>query len=416
MKRILLVFHNNFLDNSVGCNSYIFEIASYLKSQGCIVDFFSFDNVWDNFQNFEELNEKYKLIDHFYLHKAQSNGLLPEEYETEEKSLLSLGNWKLLTKRTIKKTAPVTPYNFSLGWINAAIFRDFQKIVSENNYDFINIHYIQPSELLKYVKLPPKTKCVYTAHDAYFMMSGFFDGGIPGLLYTLPKELEIIRLFQKVFCISFDEMSFFMHLLPDVNFYHMPHPLKKQKLPEREKTIDILFLGFMNPHNMVGLQWFVDKVVPHLKPGFRITFCGKVWWSFIKDAPEYLEKCSKLGIARIDFAESLDELYAQTRISICPLQSGTGMKIKTIDSMARGIPMVSTTYGVDGFADKYESGCLISNDPVVFADYINRMLTDEGFYKTVKDKSDRYFERYLSLEQNAKILDKIFELNEESHS
>ena len=409
-KRILIVFHNNFLDNSVGCNSYVFEIVSYLKRRGCIVDFFSFDNVWDNFQTFEELNKKFKLVDNFYLHRTRHDE--QSLYETEEKTLLGWKKWKFLSRRTIRKKRCGDSQLFSLGWMNTDILNDFQKIISKNKYDFINIHYIQPSELLKYVTLPPETKCVYTAHDAYFMMSGFFEGGVPGLLFTLPKELEIIGLFQKVFCISFDEMSFFMHLLPDVTFFHLSHPLKKRILPEKEKTIDILFLGFMNMHNMRGLQWFIDKVMPHLKPGFRITFCGKVWWSFQKDAPEYLKKASRLGIRRIDFVEDLDDLYAQTKLSICPLQSGTGMKIKTIDSMARGIPMVSTTYGVDGFADKFESGCLISNDPATFADYINRMLTDAGFYQMVKDKADRYFDRYLSLEQNAKILDEIFELKE----
>ena len=40
-KRILFVYHNNFLNNAIGCNNYFFQFVDYVKRQGCIVDYFS---------------------------------------------------------------------------------------------------------------------------------------------------------------------------------------------------------------------------------------------------------------------------------------------------------------------------------------------------------------------------------------
>ena len=98
-------------------------------------------------------------------------------------------------------------------------------------------------------------------------------------------------------------------------------------------------------------------------------------------------------------------------MSICPLLGGTGMKIKTIDSMARGIPVVSTSYGVDGFPDKLENGCLVADTPEEFSAHIDRMLSDDAFYANQRKKMIAYFDAHLSRDVVAPVLDDIFELN-----
>ena len=86
------------------------------------------------------------------------------------------------------------------------------------------------------------------------------------------------------------------------------------------------------------------------------------------------------------------------------------MKIKVIDSLARGIPVVTTLWGVDGFSDKHNNGCLVHDDPVEFADAINRLVRNDELYNHTAETARFYFREYLSLEANQEKLNKIFDL------
>lgn len=414
-KRVLLCFHNNFLNNELGCNSYIFEMARYLKDAGCSLDLFSLTNVWNNFDNFYELNNKRKLIDNLYLYSPDPCNQEKENQsnyirETYSKSVFYLMGLPLFTRHSIDRRLQNRSLDF--GWIKPSTVDYFQKLIDENQYDSINVHYLQMAELVRHIKKPDKTRLIYSAQDAFYMMGGFFPQGLEGMLHILPREIAIMNLFHEVLFISNDEKIFFERFLPGVTTRHFPHALSRKVLRSRDKDIDILFIGHMNPHNLKGLMWFIDEVSPHMNAEIRITVCGRVWWSFMNDAPKYLDKAERLGIIRIDFAKDLDDLYARTRLSICPLLSGTGMKIKTIDSLARGIPVVSTTWGVDGFADKHNNGCLVSNDPKEFARLINVLISDQQRYDELVEEGKRYFDQYLSLEANARVLDIAFELDQ----
>ena len=396
MKKILIIFHNNFLNNTLGCNSYIFEIARHLKSRGCQIDFFSTDRVWNNFDDFDCCNSKHGgIVSNFHLNKS----------EAVEKRYLQIGKFCLCS---IKRDS-VSSDGF--GWVTRHAGAELQRMLDENDYDFVHVHYIQMAEILKYVKISSRTKLVYGAQDALYIMMGYYQSGLRGMMSILPREMEILKLFDKVLCISYDEMRMFRLLLPETDFRFIPHMLSRKVLPQRDKAYDVLFLGFKNPHNKEGVKWFVEKVMPFAERKWRVAVCGRVWEAIDKDEPGFVDFARMRGVVRIDFADDLDELYAQTRMSICPLLGGTGMKIKTIDSMARGIPVVSTSYGVDGFPDKLENGCLVADTPEEFSAYIDRMLSDDVFYANQRKKMIAYFDAHLSRDVVAPVLDDVFELN-----
>lgn len=413
-KRILFVYHNNFLNNAIGCNNYFFQFVDYVKRQGCIVDYFSVTNVWNNFENFEELNAKFgNLVDNLYLYTPDPDA--PENAATEireEKfersfSLFGIPLWK--NKHTNRASAPKAERPV-LGWAQMDVLRKFEELVNTNHYDVIDVHYLQMAEYIYYANIPEDTKVVYSSQDAFYMMCGFYQQGLNAMAGAIPYEIKILERFDAISCISFDEMFFYQKLLPGKKFYHLPHPISERHLPEKAKDIDVLLLGFDNPHNCKGLVWFIDEVLPHLGKEVRVTVCGKVWATTAKNDPEHIKRAEAAGVSHIDFAEDLDELYSRTRISMCPLLGGTGMKIKVIDSLARGIPVVTTLWGVDGFSDKHNNGCLVHDDPVEFADAINRLVRNDELYKHTAEIARSYFREYLSLEANQEKLNKIFDL------
>lgn len=413
-KKILLIFHLNFLRNDMGCSAYTYEIAKYLKSKGFSIDFLTNTYIHNNFDDFHELNEKEKIVDNFYpFELANFYGIKIGKFRVlGYKPRGDQRIWYFMGIGLFKTNFNFYEKNdkYYSSWVNDQFVEYFQDVINKNHYDYIHVHYIQFADLLKFSKLPKGIKKVYSMQDANYVQSLYAADFEEYLADNkIEQEIKQISLFDKVMAISNDEMHFFRKFLPNKEFHFLPHPLKQNKLPEVEQDVNLLFLGYANPYNLEAVKWFVDNVHPILKNKEKIWIVGKVWMLLEQEAPEYVKKMVDLGINRLDFAQDLDELYSRTKISMVPIFKGTGMKIKTIDSMCRGIPVVSSTLGVDGFPDKNNNGCLVSDEPEIFAQYIDRLLEDEEFYNNTKEKVTEYFEKYLGLEANKKVIDKTFE-------
>jgi glycosyltransferase involved in cell wall biosynthesis len=74
----------------------------------------------------------------------------------------------------------------------------------------------------------------------------------------------------------------------------------------------------------------------------------------------------------------LDPYYARTRVAIAPLRSGGGSRLKILEALAAGRPVVATTIGAEGLEDLIGRGVVIADEPVAMAMEICRLLRDEG--------------------------------------
>src|SRR5690606_18449202 len=112
----------------------------------------------------------------------------------------------------------------------------------------------------------------------------------------------------------------------------------------------VMFIGgFGHKPNVDGILWFMAEVWPRLvarDPAFRITIAGS------HPPPEVLALAGDAVTVtgRISAAD-LAALYARASVAIAPLRYGAGVKGKVIEAFASGIPMVTTSVGVQGIAD-----------------------------------------------------------------
>ena len=82
---------------------------------------------------------------------------------------------------------------------------------------------------------------------------------------------------------------------------------------------------------------------------------------------------------------------------------GTGMKIKVVEAMAYGIPIVCNERGVDGLPDKMMSGCIVTNDEREFADAINLLVRDTAFYQEKSKRIKAYYRTIFERGQYIKL-------------
>jgi glycosyltransferase involved in cell wall biosynthesis len=80
------------------------------------------------------------------------------------------------------------------------------------------------------------------------------------------------------------------------------------------------------------------------------------------------------GVSFLDYVENLDALCGSSLGMVAPLRFGTGIKIKVIEGLARGLPVISTRFGIDGLDLKPGTHCLVEDDLAGFAKAMIRLL------------------------------------------
>lgn len=399
MKRLLIVYPNNFLQGAHGTNSYVGQLVNIFNEIGYKVDYFGFENFTpiSTFKDFDELN-KVKLIENLYIYDFQKG------YHNGKNGKPS--KLRVLKERVKRKLKRKINVNYLQDWVPDGAHRLFHDILDKNQYNVIIVFYTYLANLLKEKDI--KAKKVYFMIDSMFLQQYSWDeDGNKKANITLGKlmdeEIERINYFDQIYCISNDErmfyekitgrkMNFFPHLMPANN--------EKVKKPIHERKWDIFFIGFDNPFNVEGLNWFFDKVYPYLDPALKIVLVGSA-------SKKLNIKYSNVDI--IHFAPDLDEIFENVKVSICPMQRGTGMKTKVIESIAKGIPVVCNERGVDGIPDKTLCGCLVTEDPKQFAEYINDLINDESYYCEVIKRVNEYYGNIFDRNRYIEMLNNNFQ-------
>lgn len=194
------------------------------------------------------------------------------------------------------------------------------------------------------------------------------------LVFAAPNDLEILENHG----IPTSKLKVTYHLgeerhlaSPDINFDHT-----------REKLLYIGFLGW--EPNSQGILWFLDHVWPVLKsnhPALEMDIVGK-------GADEKLEEAvaSTNGVRLCGFVDDLETVYQSSRVSIAPLRFGSGMKVKVLDAMARGLPVVTTSVGAEGIVSDTEV-MKIANEPALMAEQISILLSNKSSWENLRDNA-----------------------------
>ena len=166
-------------------------------------------------------------------------------------------------------------------------------------------------------------------------------------------EQKICNLADKVLCVSSNDIKNLIKIGVRKDKFELVMPLGDEDLLKREdikfeNTEEaLLFIGTLTwEPNIDGLIWFIENAWNKLKekiPSIKFYIVGK-------NPPKKLEALSRKyrDIILTGFVEDLEEYYKRSRVFISPLRFGSGIKIKNLNAMCRGIPLVTTPIGVEG--------------------------------------------------------------------
>jgi GT2 family glycosyltransferase len=140
----------------------------------------------------------------------------------------------------------------------------------------------------------------------------------------------------------------------------------------------IFVAGFGHPPNQDAVCWFVAAVLPLIitrVPEARLAIIG----SHPTDAVTALAGEHVDVVADVTDAE-LEAWYAAARVAVVPLRCGAGVKLKVVEALREGLPLVTTPVGAQGLPD-LSAIVPIETDPQAFADAVCALLVDDALWQ-----------------------------------
>jgi glycosyltransferase involved in cell wall biosynthesis len=92
---------------------------------------------------------------------------------------------------------------------------------------------------------------------------------------------------------------------------------------------------------------------------------------------------------------------ARGRVFVVPMRVGTGVRVKLLEAMAVGVPVVTTAVGCDGLGVKHEEQVLVADRPEDFAREISRLFADSQLAEALSRNGRRFVEQHYDLEKTA---------------
>lgn len=180
-------------------------------------------------------------------------------------------------------------------------------------------------------------------------------------------------------------------------------------LPWRGNESAVVFVGQLGwTPNVDGALWLGRRVWPLVRaarPDARLLLVGR------EPAPAVRDLAGP-DVEVTGTVRDVQPFLAQARCTVAPLLAGGGSRLKILESLAAGRPVVSTSVGAEGLDDLAAHGIVLADDPRSFADAVVALLDDADRAERLgKEGHDRVVQRYTWDRTLAPLLDAMFTTN-----
>lgn len=201
-------------------------------------------------------------------------------------------------------------------------------------------------------------------------------------------EQETLARFDAVFAVSEDDRRSLaelgadprrIHILPNIPdraLLDLPNPSFDQTEPV------ILYLGTLSwQPNIEGVERFLSSVFPSVLkrvPECRLIVAGR-------GASRSLAQkvAATRGAEFLGEIEDTESLYATARVFVDATQSGGGTRLKVLNALARGVPVVASQYAAQGLDIVPGEHLIVARGPDQMADAVVHLLQNADRWKVL---------------------------------
>lgn len=287
---------------------------------------------------------------------------------------------------------------YSVKWLKSEKFS--KKVNSElrsNKYDFVHIDTMGLLGNIDTTLLPSNT--VVNHHNAEHTMMARRSVKEQNLLKRINYALEAKKierydatkmhhLKHHITC-SVDDATAIAQLESNISTSVVPNGVTVKKDVQRTpKNGRFLFVGGLDWYpNTDAIIFLLREVAPLLSAysdKIQIDIVGKNPNSEITSLVEKFEFISLHG-----YVEDIEAMYANAQAFICPLRDGGGTKLKVLDAMMHGLPVIGTEIAFEGIDITDQKEGFICEKPSLIAKTLIDMATatNTSEYESVGDRA-----------------------------
>jgi len=301
--------------------------------------------------------------------------------------------------RVLRDVARSTAFQRDYFWSESAADRLHQWVRS-TEFDLIFVN-----QLFMYRYLPSELRrtAVLDTHNAELLRlrSMSKGGGLTprGIVARLQDggvqrfEENAVRSMAHTLAVSPEEHRYFDGLVPGrvslvPNGVDLTRYVERTSLPREPR---ILFIGSLSySANVDAVQHLVRDILPKVsRLDTQVTVVGA-------DPPRRLYDTvqrSPVPVAVTGYVESTRPYVEGNRLLVVPLRFGGGTRLKILEALAQGLPVISTSIGCAGLGLTHGQDVIVADDPTDFARWIDRLLEDDELCLSLGRAGRRKVER-----------------------
>jgi GT2 family glycosyltransferase len=195
---------------------------------------------------------------------------------------------------------------------------------------------------------------------------------------TREAEIRAVQEADVVFCVSDEEARFVAEVAPGKRAFVLPGIVEPLPHPTGfgERSDLVFFGGFLagsaSP-NEDSLSYLVNEVLPVFwqeHPDVGLNVIGA-------DMGDSVRALEGPRVRIVGYVEDPAGWLSRARLHVNPMRFGAGLKQKFLDSMAAGLPFVTTAVGAEGFSLGEVRASLVADDPAGLARLMGTLYTDQ---------------------------------------
>ena len=204
---------------------------------------------------------------------------------------------------------------------------------------------------------------------------------------TLAGELAMFSKYDRVLLIQPEDHALVSAHLGELAML-VPHPVSFPKVPVDPDSRRLGLVASAWAANLHGLDWFADQVWPQLAsiPAQMHLFgwIGNQW------RPNYS------AFERHGYVADFKLAWGMVDVAINPVRWGSGLKIKTVEALGHGLPLVTTSEGARGLAAAAGQAFVVADEPDAFANACKWLLNDPQARRVLGESAYAFARQHFS--------------------
>jgi len=257
-------------------------------------------------------------------------------------------------------------YPFFTSRFNLLLYFKIRRALKKGNYDYL---YLDFSQTFVYGLFFPNIPKILMAHD--IIIQRYQRAHNNYLINKFVFWSEKILLNQrnvKVFTFSEKDSALTLNyykVKSEVTTFYLDQDILNLSINTPDDYY-VLYAAWNRPENLSGLEWFIENVIPSIKENVHIKIIGGGMPELLRQRLLEIESIEILG-----FVQNPYPCIANAKALIAPLFKGAGVKVKVIESLACGTPVIGTETALEGVDSLYNSSLCKCNTPEEFINLLN---------------------------------------------